>query len=172
MFLSREIDSSPVYYYSSSVFQKFPVQKNIVSWGCFSSLRNYFFRVISRHNCLSHLICSKTNKKKQQKMAQKNHYIYLKRNMIVSGMYTILMEGMWHRVQAGYCILKRCNLIIFLFFYKGVFLFCSPICVQIASLIIALSGIHHRNGSKQSLSIKILLSYFWSDLYFKNSKSL
>ena len=75
------------------------------------------------------------------------------------------------RVQAGYCILKRCNLIIFLFFYKGVFLFFRPICVQIASLIIALSGIHHRNGSKQSLSIKILFSYFYP-IYISKIQSL
>lgn len=101
----------------------------------------------------------------------KNHYIYLKRNMIVSGMYTILMEGMWHRVQAGYCILKRCNLIIFLFFYKGVFLFLSPICVQIASLIIALSGTHHRNGSMQSPSI-IHCSAIFDQIYISKILSL
>jgi len=95
----------PLPYFKNSLYSK-----NIVSWGCFSSLRNYFFRVISRHNCLSHLICSKTNKKKQQKMAQKNHYIYLKRNMIVSGMYTILMEGMWHRSSSWILYFEKMQL--------------------------------------------------------------
>ena len=62
----------PLPYFKNSLYSK-----NIVSWGCFSSLRNYFFRVISRHNCISHLICSKTNKKKQKKkMVQKPLYLF------------------------------------------------------------------------------------------------
>ena len=102
----------------------------------------------------------------------KNHYIYLKRNMIVSGMYTILMEGMWHQSSSWILYFEKMQLNYFsiLFFYKGVFLFLRPICVQIASLIIALSGTHHRNGSKQSSSI-IHCSAIFDPIYISKIQS-